>query len=922
MSRVSDFLFSLFWSLVLYTLILINSLRFFSILLFGDLSVQVVPPPVSETSAQTPDSDSSGDAVHDLAPKDSDVVTSLLPCEPSPYQSSAVEDHNEAQTPHGTTHLAQTPPATTPPFGAAQQHPAQPSSPPHNAQALPINASGCYSEQEESPIDPSTGAFHGEGREGANLPRDEIPNQQPSFLNGSFRDDLLSVVPCWDLEHVIERSTCPAPSNPASSVRMHVALEVIQRAGKTLMMFAANNSPHSLHRALHLLDHIIPFRRHDPLFAVLLDLQAHLRYALFESTRNAFVLEQSINGFETLFGLPGWGTFDHGSTLGTCGMAFARRYGIRGDLKDLDRGIELLRGALEEMARNSGRRPSRVFMLGRLLLERHGKRRDDRDLNDEIDVLGEAVSLLAAEDPDRLVALGELGVSLLRRYEKSGNILDVEGAIAHLREALEHLSGNHPSLPSSLSNLARALIRRYQRLGNISDVEEAIVHLREALKHRSGSHPARPSILSNLASALITRYKRLGSISDVEEAIVHHREALKHLSGSHPDRPSILSNLASALITRYKRLGNISDVEEAIVHHREALKHLSGSHPARPSSLSNLANALITRYKRLGNISDVKEAIGHYREALEHLSGSHPARPSSLSNLANALITRYEKLGNISDVEDAIKSLEEASNASHPADPHQSTYFHNLANLLLSRMNDGDLNKAIDLYEKALSLRPDNHPDRPGTLESLGRVLLRRKRNASDIETGMRYIDEALSLSPSHSPDRQIVLLNYLVGRSEHVKTGKRYLDEADPSSLSPDEQTTLLSLARQLSRYTDKTVLRDRCIELAKLTPPEHVHYSVMTSFIAPILYACHDVASDLLTALGLDPSLNAEDATLDLLRKGSRSTSSPSTDQLDATCHWIIFSEMFDRPRNLEMYDLMLEHLDLAVACGSSLD
>ncbi|KAG8897715.1 hypothetical protein FRB99_007973 [Tulasnella sp. 403] len=148
------------------------------------------------------------------------------------------------------------------------------------------------------------------------------------------------------------------------------------------------------------------------------------------------------------------------------------------------------------------------------------------------------------------------------------------------------------------------------------------------------------------------------------------------------------------------------------------------------------------------------------------------------------------------------------------------------------------------------------------------------------------------------------------------VETGKRYLDEADPSSQSPEQQATLLSLARQLSQYADTTV------ELAKLIPAEHVHYSAMTSYIAPILYSYHEIASELLTALGLDPGLGPEDATLDLLRKGSRSKASQSRYQLGATCYWIAFSEEFDRSRSLEMYGLMLEHLDLAVACGSSLD
>ncbi|KAG8897716.1 hypothetical protein FRB99_007974 [Tulasnella sp. 403] len=258
------------------------------------------------------DNDLGGDEVDKAGPKDSDVVTSLVPCESSPHQSSAVEDRPEAQTQHETPYLAQAGPDTTPPPGAVQPHPTQPSSPPHNTQAQPIHVSGRYSEQEES-------------------------RTEPSF------------------------TTAP------SSVGRRVALKVIQRAKEAFMMFAVTNNLHLLHWAIHL-HHVIPLLRDETLLAMLLDLQISYRYQLFELTQNVS-LDQSIDAFQLVFGLQAWGVVNCRKMV--YGMASGPHYGIRGDLKNLDRGIELLREALEAVVGIADRPPPVVFMLGTLLLKWH-----------------------------------------------------------------------------------------------------------------------------------------------------------------------------------------------------------------------------------------------------------------------------------------------------------------------------------------------------------------------------------------------------------------------------------------------------------------------------------------------------------------------------------------------------------------------
>ncbi|KAG8904280.1 hypothetical protein FRB99_001948, partial [Tulasnella sp. 403] len=518
------------------------------------------------TQVQTLEDDLGGDTLDDTSPKDPSNATNSLACDLSPSHPSLIENHADLQTQHEHLHLAEAPRETTSPLDATQQHAAQHSARTNSTQVQPPNTS---SEREEQHRDASVRASSETSQGDTNLPQDDMSYPSSSFHNGLCTNELLSIVPCWDLDDITgEGSTCPIPSNYPSGLKRGVASKVIQRAQETFMMSMTNNNQHLLRRSIHLLDHIIPLLHRDTLLAASLELQATCRYMLFQETLNISLLDQSIDAFQTVFGLQAQST-DNGNTLVLCGQAFADRHAIKGELEDLDRAIELLRKALEPPVGTTPRPPSVVVQLGNLLLERYEERWDDIDLNDGINLLGEALSLLTVDEPNHLIALNNLGYALITRYKKSGTPSDVEKAIALHREALSLLSDDHPDRPSSLNSLGTALVTRCERSGRISDVEEAIVHHQEALSLQSDTDPDRPSSLSNLGTALIIRYERLGGISDVEEAIVYHREAVSLLPGDHPSRLLSLNNLANALVTRYERLGGIADVEEAIVNYRE-----------------------------------------------------------------------------------------------------------------------------------------------------------------------------------------------------------------------------------------------------------------------------------------------------------------------------------------------------------------
>ncbi|KAG8900976.1 hypothetical protein FRB99_005650 [Tulasnella sp. 403] len=635
------------------------------------------------------------------------------------------------------------------------------------------------------------------------------------------------------------------------------------------------------------------------------------------------------------------------------------RYGNSKDVSDLEEAILHYRIVHSSRAVDTPARLSSFILLATSLLTLHKRLGGISYLQEAILCLRDALSLSTGDHHSRLPTLNTLANALFLRYESTvGSISDLKEAVLRYREVLQSLQADHPDRPSGLTLLACRLLTLHKRLGKISDLQEAILHLQEALSRSAANHPGRLPTLNTLANALLIRYEGVGSIHDLDQAIDLHREALTlrdkrdphrpaslnnlastlflkyealgHLSDLEeaiflcqealsldPGRSSCLNNLARALLARYTRSGGIRDLEDAVMYHRQALSLRSGNHPDRPSSLSNLADALLTRYERYGSTSNLEEAIIYLREALSHRAGNHSARPSNLNTLATALAVRSLRSGSTSDLEEAIRCLQEALSICHSDNPSRSAYIHNLADILFSRYERmteiDDLETSIRLYEEALSLRRGMQPQRPVSLARLGFALLVRYRISQqklDLERGMHYFEESFSLFPSRHSFRQTALLSFL-------------------KAFSPP---TMVSAG-------DKSLLRERCMELAALTPQEHPQYAAMACLTAPILPFCHYQwgldTSDLLAALGLglypgisaddkssDFGLNAEDAMLALLQRGSRSLASPSIDQLKATCEWLKMSSHLGRPLSLEMYGLMLDHLDLAVARGCSLD
>src|SRR5260221_13475660 len=101
--------------------------------------------------------------------------------------------------------------------------------------------------------------------------------------------------------------------------------------------------------------------------------------------------------------------------------------------------------------------------------------------------------------------------------------------------------------------------------------------------------------------------------------------------------------------------------------------------------IADLSGALFSRYRQLGGMEYLEESITSSRQGIDAIDLCpiwKPHRPAFLSNLGIAVYTRFEQSGRMEDLEETISC-----------------------------------------HREALALRPHGHPDRSGSLTSLGTAV-------------------------------------------------------------------------------------------------------------------------------------------------------------------------------------------------------
>ncbi|TFK45805.1 kinase-like protein [Heliocybe sulcata] len=342
----------------------------------------------------------------------------------------------------------------------------------------------------------------------------------------------------------------------------------------------------------------------------------------------------------------------------------------------------------------------------------------DSDLDEVVD-WREVLSRPPPPHPLRAQTPFQLHMSLYRQYENSGALAILERSLDPLREAISICGDPIASQPLEKDmlqvRLADILIARHENnVGQQGDLDEAIKLLQEALSWQPATHRQRAWTLKLLWSGLHKKYKESGDPYTLAHMSTALSEVLSLSEGDDAtvEKEYLQENLAWVLHERYARLEEEEDLQNAIQEYGKLLGLRPTAHPDRAFTLNQVSGCLARKYQQSGDQEVLEWSIRLLRDARalckNHGNRQSVPRDMVLDNLAFALRNRYD---------------------------------------LLARKED--LDEAIALYQEVIRLRPNRHPNRAWTLNSMHLALQKRYKISGDQDAIDQVLDplrEAISL--------------------------------------------------------------------------------------------------------------------------------------------------------------------------------
>ncbi|TMR18016.1 hypothetical protein, partial [Nonomuraea zeae] len=237
---------------------------------------------------------------------------------------------------------------------------------------------------------------------------------------------------------------------------------------------------------------------------------------------------------------------------------------VTGDERSLEAGTEML-GALHvtssETERGLGTDPVvRLVLLGERRWRRYGVSGDLADLDVAVEVMREAAGQAPAGHPERATVLAGLANALLRRAVVTGG--DPAEPIAAARAALAACGERDPARPEALLLLGQALKLRL----TTESADEAVAALRAALEE--GERPAFRTEAYGLVSEVL-RWRAAHAegerrAEDLDDAVRSARQGVELAMKSARDQDPAQRTLSRALLARFSAQGGTRDLGEAL----------------------------------------------------------------------------------------------------------------------------------------------------------------------------------------------------------------------------------------------------------------------------------------------------------------------------------------------------------------------
>lgn len=366
---------------------------------------------------------------------------------------------------------------------------------------------------------------------------------------------------------------------------------------------------------------------------------------------------------------------------------------------------------------------------------------------------------------------------LRQLHAETGDPDLLDGIVAACRGIVGQAGPGSPDAAYWTTNLAAALRERADRRHDPEELAEAIDLLERVLALFPPHHPHRAVPLSNLAIALRSRWHRSGDPADLDRAIDIGEEALALGAGS--QRAVILNNLANALSDRFSHSARREDLDRSIEAAREGLDTAPPGSRLEQILLVNLGLGLLDRSSLDDHEEERDEAIAVLERGARP-GAAYSEDPRVLDMIGAALLRRFVLTGDEADLQRSVQVLERALDRLPPGSPERSSPLVNLSAALRDRFDllrdRRDVERAIAAAGEASEMEPEE----PEAWNNLGNALgqlFNLTQDRSDLERAVGAHRRAVEKGTG-DPDRALYL------NSLGVVLRTRYLSQEDPADL------------------------------------------------------------------------------------------------------------------------------------------
>ncbi|MET9435935.1 CHAT domain-containing protein [Streptomyces sp. NPDC006551] len=286
----------------------------------------------------------------------------------------------------------------------------------------------------------------------------------------------------------------------------------------------------------------------------------------YDLTGEADSLDQAVTLLRAALGKPGLGHHNACALRNKLSTALRTRHAARGAVADLDEGIALHSEALAAATdRDAADRALDQAGLAACLNQRFGVHGDITDLDRCAELCRQALLVLPEGDANRPVVLVLLGDAHLARFHHTARPEALSAALGAFRQALT--AGNPGLRASATSNLARALLARFEHAdGTPADLDEAI----GLQRHAMSLLPTQQEVAGhNLAQSLRGRYEISHDLADLQECVDLLRTVVRARPQDDPDRIKPGQALAEGLYSLHLRTGDRDLLTEALAVARD-----------------------------------------------------------------------------------------------------------------------------------------------------------------------------------------------------------------------------------------------------------------------------------------------------------------------------------------------------------------